>query len=471
MLSLLAGVAQAEVVISNHATKHMICSRGVCKPTAVNAVLNTGELETLLASGNLKVTTTGSGVQANDIEISDAFSWNSGSHLTLDANDALRVGAAVAVGGQGGLAILTGQYDALFFSRKGHVSFAHVSSHLSIDGGDYLLENSIKSLALAISNNPNGAYALASSYDAGKDGMYSVAPISILRTGGRFEGLGNTISNLTIVGPGDDLGLFAVNFEGALIRDITLSDVSVTATKPTTYGYVGALVAENDGGLIGAHATGTVTGASNMYVGGLVGDNSNRGGMSDNDADVAVVIVGANSSAGGLAGGNAGPISECYAIGSVKGRGKNLQLGGLVGFNGAQIENSYARGSAEGGKDSGGLMGYNGVDLSPGNASSSYSIGQVQATRYAGGLVGFDEFPGVAGDTKNNYWDTSTSKITNPGQGAGSPSNDPGITGLTTTELRSGLPAGFDSSVWAQSSTVNDGLPYLLADPPPLRSP
>jgi len=45
--------------------------------------------------------------------------------------------------------------------------------------------------------------------------------------------------------------------------------------------------------------------------------------------------------------------------------------------------------------------------------------------------------------------------------------DDPGITGLTDAQLKSGLPTGFDPSVWAQSPSINNGYPYLIANPPP----
>jgi hypothetical protein len=45
--------------------------------------------------------------------------------------------------------------------------------------------------------------------------------------------------------------------------------------------------------------------------------------------------------------------------------------------------------------------------------------------------------------------------------------NDLGITGLTDAQLKSGLPAGFDPKIWAVNSKINNGYPYLLANPPP----
>src|ERR1700733_12994933 len=72
-LAAMAGVqfaasAHAAVGISTAQTQYMSCAKGICAPTAGNAVLNAGDLESYLAAGNLEITTTGSrGVQANNI--------------------------------------------------------------------------------------------------------------------------------------------------------------------------------------------------------------------------------------------------------------------------------------------------------------------------------------------------------------------------------------------------------------------
>ena len=80
-----------------------------------------------------------------------------------------------------------------------------------------------------------------------------------------------------------------------------------------------------------------------------------------------------------------------------------------------------------------------------------------------GGLIGQD-----ASDAQNtsDYWDLDTSGISNPAQGAGNIANDPGITGLTTQQFQSSLPAGFDKNVWKEKASINGGYPYLIDNPP-----
>ena len=76
-----ATAARADVTISSDATANMSCSGGVCQPTASDAVLNVTDLETLLAAGSVTVTTTGSGVQANNIDLTAKLGWNADALL------------------------------------------------------------------------------------------------------------------------------------------------------------------------------------------------------------------------------------------------------------------------------------------------------------------------------------------------------------------------------------------------------
>jgi hypothetical protein len=95
----------------------------------------------------------------------------------------------------------------------------------------------------------------------------------------------------------------------------------------------------------------------------------------------------------------------------------------------------------------------------------SYSKGVVTGSNgEIGGLIGDDEFTSTI---KHAYWDMTTSGITNKSQGAGNVANDPGIKGLSNRKLKSGLPRGFNPRAWSEDSSINGGLPYLLANPPP----
>jgi hypothetical protein len=100
--------------------------------------------------------------------------------------------------------------------------------------------------------------------------------------------------------------------------------------------------------------------------------------------------------------------------------------------------------------------------------AASYSTGTVagKQARYIGGSIGYDGSNVDGGSVSSDYWDTTTSKIKGANQGAGNIPNDPGITGLTTAQLQTGLPSGFDPTIWAESPSINNGLPYLINNPP-----
>ncbi|HEX4156831.1 MAG TPA: hypothetical protein VHY79_00005, partial [Rhizomicrobium sp.] len=262
----LATAARADVTISADATQNMSCGSGVCQPTASDAVLNVGDLEALLAAGNVTVTTTGSGVQANNIDVTAKLGWSANA-LTLDAYQSISVTASVTVRGASGLSILTndgGSGGELAFFGKGHVTFKKLSGNLWINGANFQLVNSIASLAAAIKNDSSGNYALASDYDASKDGTYGASPIqATLR--GMFEGLGNTISNLIVQIPLEKSGSSTGLFEGLMgtIANLEVSSASIDIQKyerqrNQVIASVGILAGSNSGSVLRVHVDGSV---------------------------------------------------------------------------------------------------------------------------------------------------------------------------------------------------------------------
>jgi hypothetical protein len=503
-LALAAAPARAVVTISSDATQNMSCSNGVCAPTAANAVLNAGDLETLLASGNVAVVTAGQGVQAKDIKVKAAVTWSNGSVLTLDAFKSITVNQPVSVAGLAGLALDTndgGSNGALSFGAKGNVTFANLASSLTINGSTYTLVGDLKTLATDIASNPNGDFALAGSYDASGDGTYnrSVVPTEYF---GTFTGLGNTISNLSIIGQNEKNvgnGLFAVVGATGVLENIGVVNADLVATSEIrglvssgllaggSYGTIAFAYATGriaigkksaGGGLVGINA-GTITNAYSKadvagkedVIGGLVGYNDPAATITNSHASGAI-SAGLSTQAGDLAGQNDGTIVTSYATGKVTGNGNPIGgdgsvLGGLVGVNESLVSSSYASGAVSGRNYSevGGLVGQNDVSSTIDAAYSTGAVKGGQAGSVVGGLIGYDY--AETGSISNTYWDTDTSGISNPSQGAGNIANDPGITGLTTAQFQSGLPTGFDPKIWAEKANIIDGLPYLLANPPP----
>jgi len=473
---------QAAVDISDQPTKNMSCSAGVCTPTAKSAVLNVDHLVHLLKTSDVKVIT-GSG--AVTIEVSSALSWATASRLTLDANCNVSIKAPVTVAGPGGLTIVTndgGSGCDLIFFPGGKADFWDLSSSLVINGTSFTLVNSIATLALALPkrSKPPVYVAFGNDYDASHDGTYHASPAARAVTG-TVEGLGHTISNLTINAQirRGCVGLFSLTLRGT-VRDFILAKANVTGSGSKG---TGTLVGCNGGSVIRSSADGSVTGGD--PIGGLVGTNDL---VAYSSANVAV-SASCCAAIGGLVGEGgtifrshaSGPVSEpaytraflgglsgfssnidqSFATGNVTagdGQSRAARVGGLIGSAySATITNSYSLGAVQGGTRSyvGGFVG----ELDGYSIGSSYSTGAVSGLNRVGGYLGRRK----GGTVSSAYWDMDTSGA-NGGCGIGDCS---GITGISDAELKSALPAGFDPAIWGQDPSINNGYPYLLANPPP----
>jgi hypothetical protein len=225
--------------------------------------------------------------------------------------------------------------------------------------------------------------------------------------------------------------------------------------------------------VIGSHSSVKISGGQSNFAGGLVGYSCGDG-LIEGAYATGAVTASTCSYAGGLVGASTAYVEDSFATGAAttgnSGEcGPPPSAGGLVGYNfgvsssPGTIENSYSTGAASGGSGTnvGGMVGLS----YDGTISDSYSTGVPTAGSgsYVGGFVGDDD----SATLTDTYWDTTTSGITNTSQGAGNISNAPGITGLSTSQLQSGLPAGFQKGTWKEKTKINGGLPYLIANPPP----
>lgn len=256
-------------------------------------------------------------------------------------------------------------------------------------GASYTLSADINMAELT---NPSGMWNTATGFAPIGDGSGGPGDTSTFT--GTFDGLGHTISNLTINRTTIDLvGLFGYTGTGSAIRNVGLVGGSVSGM-----GFVGGLVGSNTGTVSNSYATGSVSG-SNNYVGGLVGNN--QGIVS---SSYATGSVSGGGSVGGLVGHNGGTVSTSYAAGSVSGSG--YSVGGLAGSNYGTVSGSYAiTGSVSGTNEVGGLVGNN---SNGGTVSTSYATGGVNGSgEFVGGLVGSN------GSTVSNSYATGGVSGTN----------------------------------------------------------
>ncbi len=449
--------ALATVKISAKPTQNMSCSSGVCSPTGKNAVLNVTDLTGMLASGDATVK---SDSLAQDIEIDAPLGWTSSNRLTLDSHRSITFNRPVSVTGTGAITIFTnhaGSGGDFRFLRNGHIRFRDLTSDLIINGDRYALVAHLRGI---IRFGP--FVALARRIDL-RNLVYTSSPVQ--NCCAVLEGLGNTISNLTVHAAG--CGGLMCNLQGT-VRDLGLVSVDIAVGDTTS---AGAIAGQDQLGAViaNSYATGQVSVGSHGGAGGLIGASV---GLISHSYAAVTVTGGDDSDVGGLVGaanrGNGfGSIDQSYATGIVSG-GNGALVGGLAGLNnGAMISNSYAMGSVSGtaGANVGGLIGLNENNNGSEFVYSNYATGAVsggQAVRL-GGLIGLDK---SNASIANTYWDLDTSGIGNPHQGAGNIPDDPGITGLTDAQLKSGLPPGFSGKLWKQNPNINSGYPYLTFNPP-----
>jgi filamentous hemagglutinin family protein len=420
--------------------------------------------------------TAGSGNMSNgagDIIVNAAISWNTSNTLTLSAFNGITVNAPITVNGGGTLVLTTnnnlngtssGAGVLAFTPGVGSAQFTSEASGPSLfinngtpgtgNGTQYTLIYNTGSGAdgLQSLNTSSGNYALA--VPVTESGTLSSPPITTFS--GNFNGLGNTISNLTISDSTDTfVGLFGNN--GGTISNIGLVGGSVTANAPSAT--VGELVGLNTNGatITNAYATGTVSGGGE-YAGGLVGENVGK-----IIASYATGVVNGSSAdaGGGLVGLNFGSaaISNSYATGAVTDTSLEPDLGGLVGMTSGTITDAYATGAVTGATRNailGGLVGYN---LS-GIISNAYATGAVSGSGNVGGLIGVN----FNGTITNGYWDSTTTGA-NAGVAAGpNPTHSVTTAGLATASVLAALNGS--GAVWGNVN--NQVTPYLLSNPGPV---
>ncbi|NDP59739.1 MAG: filamentous hemagglutinin N-terminal domain-containing protein, partial [Oxalobacteraceae bacterium] len=379
------------------------------------------------AAGNLYGATGSNG----DIHVNDTVSWASSNTLTLDAWRNININKSItATGASGKLALKYGQ--GATDGVMGEIAATYnVNASVNLKAGNNFSTQlgstgSVKNYTVITSLGTQGSttatdlqgisgglasnFVLGGNIDASMTSTWNAGagftPIGLETTTvdyghgpytstqttpftGIFDGLGHTISNLSINQSGVmNLGLIGETGSSSVIRNLGIQGGSIMGQQQ-----VGPLVGTNRGKVINAYATADVTGSS--YLGGLVGLNF-------------------------------GSISNSYATGNVSGNGS--YVAGLTGgvFNGS-VDNSYATGNVNGNYMPAGLVGY----LNHGSINNSYAAGRINSTsNTASGLVGLNE-----GAVSNSYWNITTSGQTGSSGGIG----------LTTAEMQTAANfAGFN---------------------------
>ncbi|WP_321791064.1 filamentous hemagglutinin N-terminal domain-containing protein [Burkholderia pyrrocinia] len=410
---------------------------------SADAAIDGETLSRNLGTTNVDLTNT-----SGDLTVADAVSWTSDNALALTsrkgsvnlnralnasgANASVTVNAAQRIRLADKLT-LTGENASLALnSGSGHtltnddavVTLSGRNAAFSANGDAYEVIHDLAGLR-GVDGNMNGRYVLGNAIDGGGAQFRSLGG-DRASFGGVFDGLGNTVRNLSVSNPGVAIvGLFASNT--GRIANLTLEKFTVRGSAPADGSpvSVGALAGYNMGeisnvkakdvlvsgsgraivgGLVGSNLSGTIDrafvsgrvegGSDALRVGGLVGENltvlwpdSGDAIISNSHADVQVSSQSA-SDTGGLVGFNRGVISASTAAGSVSALASGARVGGLVGVNeGGSIKASSSSASVRAGNDAtaGGLVGYNAASIDASDATGGVTVGD---NARAGGLVG-----------------------------------------------------------------------------------
>lgn len=324
-------------------------------------------------------------------------------------------------------------------------------------------------------------YALGSDIDASSTSTWNsgsgFVPVGngVTAFGGRVEGLGHTISGLSINRSTTDyVGLIGyVGGAGSSINNLALVAASITGQNS-----VGALVGlgGTDTTIHNAWTSGSVSGT--RYVGGLIGNKGGTVTSSHSDS-----IVSGSNEVGGLVGSNKGIVGNSIATGTVTGTGD--YVGGLVGSTWySAISNSYSSGNVSGATFVGGLVGglVGGTGGGTMSIDNSYSTSAVNSINgWSGGLIGIHQSAvatisnswssgAITGSTSNagglvgnnsgiitnSFWDTETS----------GKSSSAGGTGLTTTQaMTQASYTGWDfANTWWIHANSGNTRPFLRSE-------
>ena len=244
----------------------------------------------------------------------------------------------------------------------------------------------------------NGSYVLTADLDL--SGYENWSPIGDGNDPftGIFDGQGHVISGLTYVGEDTYVGLFGRINERGQVKNLGLTDVSITVTGGYDDYYVGGIV----GRFENCYMETSRAELRNCYVTGEIAVSLNYG---------------SNLWLGGLAGELAADMSGCFNLASLSGRigstyGKALQMGGLAGrIQQSASSNDYVIEKC-----------FNSGELTPDCLASSL---------FAGGVVGYLDVDVTLRQCYNtaNVW-------LDPGYSCGRNAYLGGIAGFTASDIQ-----------------------------------
>ncbi len=375
----------------------------------------TDTLSRNLSSTNIELTST-----AGDVSIGGPITWNSANKLTLNAAADVNLNGALSASGTGAGVVLNAARD-LHLNDK--ITLSGINNSLGLDygsrssmstdalvtlsgagagfnsnGASYTVIQNVAQLQ-NVNANLNGLYVLGNKI-AGYGSFKSIGGDA--RFNGVFDGLGNTISGLSVSNTGSSVGLFSSS--SGSISNVNLLSMSVTGGSSNLgFSSIGGLVGTNFGMIANVTTRGVNVSAgsrSSNVVGGLVG--SNLGGVIDKASSGGTLSGNSyTNSIGGLVGENVtntlgvASVSNSTSLANISGymqRNMTGGVGGLIGANiGGNVFDSSSQGATQAsytGLNMGGVIGFNQNGIVERVASSGTVRGS--AASNVGGLVGLN---------------------------------------------------------------------------------
>ncbi|GAB5465212.1 MAG: hypothetical protein Kapaf2KO_06480 [Candidatus Kapaibacteriales bacterium] len=305
--------------------------------------------------------------------------------------------------------------------NDGYPFLRDIKKIIDTDGDGYLEINNLADLR-TLSENPSywsDNIELTSDINARNSRFYrGHRPIgnSITNFTGNFNGNGFLISDLTIYGYSDNVGLFGIVRNG-FIENLHLRAINFSAGT-----YVGGIAGNIDASIIrNCSSEGRII-SNGGCVGGLIGKSNSV-------------------------------VEECYSEVYIE---KNKDAtGGLIGCTDPKsiTQNCFTKSSVSASRDVGGLIGF-----SRGKIVNTYSISTLRepnGSNHFGGLIGriFNNNGKSSNVVENSYWDSEAIQW----------SVSDGGTPRTTAQMktRSNYEDWDFDIIWAIDPNLNDGYPYL----------
>ncbi len=439
-------------------------------PTDNSTRINIDDISSNLASANVIITTgSADGPQAGNVTFTNSgtLTWSNSNTFTVNAaNNIIWLGDGSptiiqntgsgnvvlnadsdlsGVGtfslGFGVIEVNNGSIILTYIPATSYANEISFSSNYTITGsGSFSAQmkvyDNISGFGLQdISNNLAGDYILVQNLATGLGSFTPLGGAGTVNTfSGSLDGDGYTISGLTISTNGvNNVGLIGATSSGAVLRDITLSSPSVTATDS------GGVGISNIGILIGNAGSGTSISGDITITSGSLSASTTGGSVTNVGGMIGSATSLTTSSSGSLTFG--GTVSASSAT----------NVAGLFGsLTSSTVYNTGNSGTISGGSNVAGNVG----SMTGSTLNFAYNIGTI---------TGISNVAGIAGTTN------SGSTISNAffgGTVTGSGSNIGGVVGENNGTINTALGVGTISSggtnrgvlIGNNSGTLTNGL-------------